>query len=1097
MSKSMNAIIKYLSNLSVRYKILIGYTVAFILFFAISGLIVYPIMQKTINKNIESELNNTTKTILSMVKAAADASINGYLRAVAEKNKDIVKGAYLLYKNGVLSENEAKEYAKSILLSQKIGKTGYIYCLDSKGIIKVHPSEALIGADLTQYDFIQKQLKKKVGYIEYEWNNPGESTARLKALYMTYFKEWDWIISASSYREEFNQLIEIENFRESILSIQFGKTGYSYVIDSKGTLIIHPFQEGENIYNAKDANGRLFVQELCQNKNGQIIYPWQNPHDPIVREKLVIFNYIPEYDWIVASSSYIKEFYEPIMKIWYIILVVFIAVLFFLFSLTAWYSRFISNTLNKLIQGFQKGGEGDFKVRISKTSEDEIGRLSDYFNNFMIKLDTYHSSLQQEMEKRKKASEALKNSERRLVDIINFLPDATFAIDLKGRVTIWNKTAEELTGTLASDMLNKGNYEYAIPFYGERRPILIDLILKPSEEIEKLYPHIKRVGAQIEGEVYQQNFKNGEIYMLGTAAILYDSDGNKTGAIESIRDITDRKKVEEALKESYNSLEQKVKERTREINKQKETLLTQADVLALTNKELEQHKNHLEDLVKTRTIELEKAKEKAEESDRLKSAFLANMSHEIRTPMNAIVGFSNLLSNQIIDNETKSYVSSIQKSSKSLLSLIGDILDLSEIEAGNIEMNLEWIEPKQFFKDIKALFDHRIENADLNFKFELQEPLPLGILIDAVRIRQIAVNLLNNAVKFTNEGFVKFSVEFSEYKKSDKKYIDLSFFVEDSGIGISEEYQQKLFQAFSQQNVHSIRKHGGTGLGLALCKLLVNLMNGTIKVKSEPGRGSLFTINLPQIEITNEYQVKKQTQTIEVDSIRFYPAKVLVVDDVEFNRTYIKRILKETDLQLSFAENGEQAYAIMESIPFDLVFTDIKMPVMDGFGLMKKIKENASMSNIPVIALSSLAKRQEQEQIQNAGFAGYLIKPFKVDELYAKMVEHLSHNKIASIPMEETIQDVKESTLSKSETEAMIQELNGSIMTMWKEFEEQQPMDEVGIFAHELKKLAVVYPHPKLILFAQKLIDAVDSFDIEELLRHLKRYPKLLKEITQ
>ena len=129
---------------------------------------------------------------------------------------------------------------------------------------------------------------------------------------MTYFKPWDWIISASSYREEFTQIININSFRKSILSIQFGKTGYPYVIDSKGTLIIHPFQEGKNIFDAKDANGRAFIQEICRNKNGEIIYPWQNPGEKKPREKLVIFNYIPEFDWIVASSSYVEEIYAPL-----------------------------------------------------------------------------------------------------------------------------------------------------------------------------------------------------------------------------------------------------------------------------------------------------------------------------------------------------------------------------------------------------------------------------------------------------------------------------------------------------------------------------------------------------------------------------------------------------------------------------------------------------------------------------------------------------------------------------------------------------------------------------------------------------------------
>jgi two-component system NtrC family sensor kinase len=454
-------ILKNIANLSIRSKLLLGYIAAFVIFLAISSLIVYPIIKKSIEANIESELNNSTNTILNMVKASADASIKNYLRAVAEKNKDIVEQSYELYKQCILSEHDAKERAASILLSQRIGETGYIYCLDSKGIIQVHPVKALLEADLTKYGFIQEQLRKKEGYIEYDWKNPGESRTRPKALYMTYFKQWDWIISASSYREEFTQLVNIDNFRESILSIRFGKTGYPYIIDTKGNIIVHPILTG-NLYNAIDSKGRAFVKEMVKEKSGKIFYTWRNPNEKKYREKLVIFNYLPEFDWIVASSSYVEEFYEPLKQVRYIITGITIMVLFLLFFLTFFYSSYILKNLNKLTEGFHKVGQGDFGVRIVKSSNDEIGMLSEYFNELMGKLDTYNNSLQLEIQVRKQSEEALKNSKRQLIDIINFLPDVTFAINLEGQVIIWNQAAEEYTGIKASYMLNKGNYEYAI-----------------------------------------------------------------------------------------------------------------------------------------------------------------------------------------------------------------------------------------------------------------------------------------------------------------------------------------------------------------------------------------------------------------------------------------------------------------------------------------------------------------------------------------------------------------------------------------------------------------------------------------------------------
>jgi len=345
-----------------------------------------------------------------MVKTVADVSIKNYLRAVAEKNRDVVENCYRLYQEGKLAELEAKELARSILLSQRIGETGYIYCLDTRGIIRVHPVGPLYGADLTQYAFIQEQLEKKEGYIEYDWKNPGELRTRPKALYMTYFEPWDWIVSVSSYREEFNKLVKIDNFRESILSIRFGQTGYPYIIDSKGNVVVHPVLTG-NVYNARDSQGKEFVKEMIEKKNGKIIYTWRNPDEHHYREKLVLFNYLPEFDWLVASSSYVDEFYGPLKTIRLIFLVLLVGSLAFLAILTYLYSSSIAGFFNRLILGFQAGSAGDYSVRLTQTSQDEFGRLSNYFNEFMEKLGTYHVSLQEEIAVRRQSEEALQQAQ--------------------------------------------------------------------------------------------------------------------------------------------------------------------------------------------------------------------------------------------------------------------------------------------------------------------------------------------------------------------------------------------------------------------------------------------------------------------------------------------------------------------------------------------------------------------------------------------------------------------------------------------------------------------------------------------------------------
>ena len=270
-------IMRRFADLKIRHKLLVGYSAIFILSSILASTTIYHFVRRTIEANIESELQNTTTTILNMVRNATNVSIKNYLRAVAEKNRDIVSSYYRQYQAGLMSESQAMAMARKVLLSQTIGKTGYIYCLSSEGIIVNHPIEALMGADLSKYAFIQEQKRRKVGYVEYDWQNPTEDHPRAKALYMTYFAPWDWIISVSSYRLEFKELINVDDFRDSIMSLKFGQTGYSYVIDTKGKLVLHPKLEGINIYNETDAEGRGFVRELISKRSGKITYSWKNP----------------------------------------------------------------------------------------------------------------------------------------------------------------------------------------------------------------------------------------------------------------------------------------------------------------------------------------------------------------------------------------------------------------------------------------------------------------------------------------------------------------------------------------------------------------------------------------------------------------------------------------------------------------------------------------------------------------------------------------------------------------------------------------------------------------------------------------------------
>ncbi len=388
----------YLGNLSIQAKILIGYCGAFILVLIIGFAIIYPILYNSIQADIKRELNNSTKIMMNMVESAADTSVKNYLRAIAEQNKNMVELLNKQIIEKTINEKEAKMMATDIFLNQHIGVSGYTYCIDSKGIIVVHPNKALLGEDLTIYGFIKKQIDEKEGYLEYRWQIPGEAVLRNKALYMTYFKPWDWIISASANRDEFRSLISVSDFKDKISSIKFGKTGYAFVIDTKGNVIIHPVQkEGTNQYNTKDENGKAFIQEMCREKNGSIIYLLKNPGEKTARLKMVIFNYIPELDWIVASSGYLDEYYQPLYMAKNIAIVVFIALISLVFLITMLFASYFKNYFRKLIHGLHEGSEGDYMVRIPFKNEDEFGKIANYFNDFMEKLMESDKLIQTEM----------------------------------------------------------------------------------------------------------------------------------------------------------------------------------------------------------------------------------------------------------------------------------------------------------------------------------------------------------------------------------------------------------------------------------------------------------------------------------------------------------------------------------------------------------------------------------------------------------------------------------------------------------------------------------------------------------------------------
>ncbi|UCE61452.1 MAG: response regulator [Phycisphaerales bacterium] len=674
----------------------------------------------------------------------------------------------------------------------------------------------------------------------------------------------------------------------------------------------------------------------------------------------------------------------------------------------------ICNPLRKLTDAAVIIGEGDLTTRVETRSKGEIGQLTRAFNVMAANLQISRNELEREIAEREQAQEDLHVSKSQYKSLVNNIPGVTYrcALDRDWTMYYISAAAQSLTGYPASDFIDNLVRTFESVIHPEDSPGVYEAV------------H----AAVLAGQDWEIEYR--VCHKDGSTRWVYDKGHGIVGEVGKllyldgfILDITERKRAEAA--EAVRTIE--LKQRTVELEKSRRVAMGMMEDAEAARKSAEaagedlreSNAKTVEALAREKRIstelesameQLEAARQDAEAAAQSKSEFLANMSHEIRTPMTAILGFTEtMLDPGLSESEKFDAVHTIRRNGEHLLQIINDILNISKIEAGKVEVERIRCSPVQLIADVKSLMQVRADAKNLSFLTEYIGAVPQTIESDPTRLKQVLVNLIGNAIKFTDTGGVRLVTRFVDDRAGPRMQYD----VIDTGVGMTEEQVGRLFQAFSQADTSTTRNFGGTGLGLMISKRLAVMLGGDITVESKPGKGSQFrvTVNtgpLDDVKMledpTTAMLVKPHAGASPKPDVDKLDCRILLAEDGLDNQRLIAHVLTKAGAEVTVVENGKRAVNTALAAlnrrrendperPFDVILIDMQMPVMDGYKATELLRQKGYAG--PIIALTAHAMEGDREKCISAGCDDYVAKPIDRKKLIATIQRHLATKVLA------------------------------------------------------------------------------------------------------